>query len=285
MQDLWRSRRTCRACGAAALDPVHDFGPTPLSDRIQPAPESRAPSPRVPLTLCHCSACGMSQLSVDVVAEVLFSADYPYYSSVSPALSAHFEGAAQKIIADRGIGPGSTVVEIASNDGCMLRHFRTAGARVLGLDPAKGPAARANADGVETRTVFFTEALARALRAEGVVADVILANNVLAHVPDPLGLARGIAEVLAPDGIGVIEVPYLVDLMARGAFDTIYHQHACYVLLAPLSRMFGAVGLRIAGVERIAIHGGSLRLTLTRGAGDAPEVAEMIGAEEAAGQT
>jgi SAM-dependent methyltransferase len=248
-------------------------------------PESQQSTPRVPLEVCFCRTCGLSQLTVDVVPEFLYGPDYPYYSSVSPELSRHFEASAQKIIAARHIGPGASIVEAASNDGYLLRHFKAAGARTLGLDPAEGPARFAQERGIETRTVFFGADAARDLVAEGIRADVFLANNVLAHVPDLTGFVEGIATILQPSGLAVIEVPYMVDLVRKQEFDTIYHQHLCYFLVTNLSRLFAGSGLCLANVERITVQGGSLRLYIVHGPQDGRDAMDLIDWEEREGFT
>jgi SAM-dependent methyltransferase len=279
----WSRIAACRACGAPDLDPVVDFGATPLSDRLTRTPDSAAPAARVPLQIVWCAACRLPQLSVDVAPEAIYDAEYPYFSSVSPHLNRHFAALAQDVITRHGIGPGSTVVEAASNDGYLLRHFQAAGARVLGFDPSSGPAGVAQAAGIPTRIAFFGRASAAALVAEQGQVDLFLANNVLAHVPDLQGFVQGIAHVLRPGGVAVIEVPYLADLVDQHAFDTIYHQHLCYFSLHSLHRLFDAAGLGLTRVTRQDIHGGSLRLELVKGAPCATEVIAQVDAETAEG--
>jgi SAM-dependent methyltransferase len=282
---LWEITNSCRVCGHPSLDPVFSFGATPLADKLQRDPNSRAPAPEAPLEGVHCSVCGLTQLSVSVDPEFLFGTDYPYYSSVSPALAQHFELSAREIIDAEGIGPGSTVIEAASNDGVMLRHFLGAGAIVMGFDPAAGPARKAIESGVDTRIEFFGAGAAEQLVEQGVRADVFLANNVLAHVPEPRGFVSGIARLLQPKGVAVLEVPYLVDLVEGAEFDTIYHQHLCYFALAPLQKLFSEAGLAIADAQRIAIHGGSLRLQVRHGESTGPRAQALIDAETRAGWT
>ncbi|MEO0682973.1 MAG: methyltransferase, partial [Pseudomonadota bacterium] len=185
----------CRACGAP-LEDLHAFGETPLADRLM-RPGSGAPDYLAPLTLAHCPSCALCQIRETVEPRVLFGADYPYYSSVSPALIRHFRASAEGLIERLGLGPGSFVVEPASNDGAFLAAFAEAGIDVLGVDPADGPAAAANARGVPTRAEFFTRALAERVAAEGRRADLIAAHNVLAHVADTHDFAGGIAALLA----------------------------------------------------------------------------------------
>jgi SAM-dependent methyltransferase len=154
----------------------------------------------------------------------------------------------------------SFVLEAASNDGYMLRNFVEEGIPVLGIDPAVDPAKAAQENGINTRCTFFTEQLAHELREDGLRADVFLGNNVLAHVPDLNGFVEGIRTILKPDGVAVIEAPYVVDLVDHGEFDTIYHQHLCYFSVTALDRLFRRHNLYLNRIERIPIHGGSLRL-------------------------
>ena len=152
---FWEWTTRCRACGRPQLIPVTSFGDVALADKLRRMPHSADPAPKVPLELVYCEGCSLSQLSVSVSPSILFDAEYPYYSSVSPTLSRHFEENARRIIAMYGVGRGATVIEAGSNDGCMLRHFKQAGAHVLGFDPASGPASAAIERGVDTRIGFF----------------------------------------------------------------------------------------------------------------------------------
>ncbi len=252
----------CRSCGGG-LDVLHRFGETPIADRIV-RPDDDAPEFRAPLSLALCEGCGLAQIEETVAPAALFGGDYPYYSSVSPALKRHFTASAEAIIEARGLGPDALVIEAASNDGYMLEAFLAAGVPVLGVDPASGPAAVAIEKGVPTIVDFFGQALASRLVAEGRRADVFLANNVLAHVADLNGFVAGIATVLKPDGVAVVECPYLVDLVDHGEFDTIYHQHLCYFSVQALAPLFERHGLALNDVERTKVHGGSLRLFVGR---------------------
>jgi SAM-dependent methyltransferase len=279
----WQPTSHCRACKHDALLPVFDFGDMPLADRLEDMPDSENPAPRAPLALLYCPTCTLVQLSVSVSPAFLFDDRYPYYSSVSPSLSAHFASSAERIIASHDVGPGSLVLEAASNDGYMLRHFKAAGADVLGFDPASGPATTAIRAGIDTRISFFDLEQARKLAAAGTRADVFLANNVLAHVPDLTGFAEAIACILKPDGIVVIEVPYLADLVLGNEFDTIYHQHLCYFTLTSLAKLFAMAGLRLDHAERISVHGGSLRLFVKRGTGTGVGAKTLIEREVAEG--
>jgi SAM-dependent methyltransferase len=256
----FRTETHCRSCGGTQLEDVLDLGESPLADRL-PTAERLDDDPSATLTLAFCPACTLVQIRETVPPEILFCNDYPYFSSVSPALLDHFRESAENIIADRRLDGDSFVVEAASNDGYMLQNFARRGCRVLGIDPADGPVAAARDRGIDTLETFFSEDLAQKLRSDNPCgADVFLANNVLAHVPDLNGFVRGIRTVLADDGIAVIEAPYLVDLIDELEFDTIYHQHLCYFSVTALSALFERHDLHLNRVERTSIHGGSLRL-------------------------
>lgn len=257
---LAQAIRGCRACGCDRLLPVIDLGRTPLADRLA-SPDDPPGSDRTePLELVMCGACALVQITVTVPPADLFGQGYPYHSSVSPALRAHFAAAAAAHLGRYRLDRHHRVVEIASNDGVMLRHFVARGIPALGIDPSPGPAAAARAAGVPTLDAYFDGALADRLAGDGWSADLVLAANVLAHVPDPVDFAAGIARLLRPGGHAVFEVPDLGDLVQGLAFDTIYHQHLCYFSLTSLEALLGRGGLRVVDVERLAIHGGSLRV-------------------------
>jgi SAM-dependent methyltransferase len=266
------ARRPCRACGASGLRPVVDLGQTPLADALLTAEALAHPEPRYPLEVAFCPACTLVQLLETVPPPTLFGPDYPYYSSFSDLILAHQRDNARELIAARGLGPRHLVVELASNDGYLLRHFVEHGIPVLGIDPAPGPARAAEAVGVTTRCEFFTLELARELVTRGIRADVVLANNVLAHVADTNGFVAGIALLLADDGLAVVEVPYVRDLVDKAEFDTIYHEHLCYFSATSLDRLLRRHGLFVSEVRRIPVHGGSLRLYV----GKRPAVAESV---------
>ncbi len=250
----------CRSCGAAGLELILSFGTTPLADRLLTADQLDRPEITAPLDLVRCPRCSLVQISVSVDPRILFCEDYPYFSSVSKALLVHSRDNALDLIRERRLGTGSLVVELASNDGYMLRNFVEREIPVLGIDPADGPARAAIAAGVPTMCTFFTEDLARELRSQGRRADVVIANNVLAHVPDLNGFVEGIRVLLKDSGVAVIEAPYLKDLMEKCEFDTIYHQHLCYFSVTALVDLFERHGLSLNRIKRVPIHGGSLRL-------------------------
>ncbi|GAB4568746.1 MAG: class I SAM-dependent methyltransferase [Anaerolineae bacterium] len=250
----------CRSCGQRGLETIIAFGETPIADRLLTEEQLSQWEPMVPLTLAFCPHCSLLQIIETVPPDILFGGDYPYFSSVSPTLLKHSRDNALELIERRKLGPESLVIEVASNDGYMLKNFVAAGIPVLGIDPAKGPAAAAQKAGIPTLCTFFGRDLARQLRDEGRQADIVIANNVLAHVPDLNGFVAGIGTVFKDDGMAVIEVPYAIDLIEKGEFDTIYHQHLCYFTVTALDALFRRHGLYLNDIRHLSIHGGSLRL-------------------------
>nr|MCU0566016.1 class I SAM-dependent methyltransferase [Oculatellaceae cyanobacterium Prado106] len=250
----------CFSCGETHLKPILDFGHTPLADALLTADQLHQPEMTAPLKLVFCPTCSLVQITESVSPEILFCRDYPYFSSVSPSLLKHFADSAQSLIRSRSLTPNSLVIEAASNDGYLLKNFSAQGIPVLGIDPADGPAEAAQQANIPTLCTFFGQGLAQQLRDEGKAADVFLANNVLAHVPDLNGFVAGIHILLKETGVAVIEVPYLVDLVEHCEFDTIYHQHLCYFSVTALDRLFRRHHLFLNDIKRTRIHGGSLRL-------------------------
>jgi SAM-dependent methyltransferase len=250
----------CRACNHVGLELILSFGHTPLADRLLATDQLSETELTAPLDLAFCPNCTLVQITESVPPEILFGEDYPYFSSVSQTLLNHSRENAEELIASRNLGPQSLVVEVASNDGYMLKNFQERGIPVLGIDPAKGPALAAEKAGVPTLCTFFNNELAKQFRAEGRLADIVIANNVLAHVPDLNGFVEGLCLILKETGTAVIEVPYLMDLIDKCEFDTIYHQHLCYFSVTALDLLFRRHSLFLNHVKRLRIHGGSLRL-------------------------
>lgn len=277
--------KRCRCCESDRLETVLDFGETPLADRLLNEATLGQPEPVCPLSVVFCRDCSLLQIRETVPPEILFPGDYPYFSSVSDGLLRHFEGNVEDARARRPVDAGSLVVELASNDGYLLRNYRAAGIPVLGIDPAEGPVREARARGIDTLHGFFTSELADRLRAQGIFADIVHANNVLAHVPDTNGFVSGIAAILKRDGLVVVECPYVYDLILKCEFDTIYHQHLCYFSLHALCALFGRHGLYINDVRRIAIHGGSLRLFIGKTNEPEESVRQLLRDETEAGVT
>jgi SAM-dependent methyltransferase len=273
---------TCRGCGTSGLEVVLDLGEMPLANAILTEEDLARPEPRYPLVMAYCPECWLVQITETVPPDLLFR-EYAYFSSVSDAFVEHSRVIAERLIAQRGLGPDSLVIELASNDGYLLQHYARAGVPVLGIDPARNIAEVATARGVPTLAEFFTRDLADELATSGRMADVVHANNVIAHIPDLNGFVAGIARILKPEGVAVIETPYLRELVERLEFDTIYHEHLFYHSLTALSRVFERNGLSVVDVERIAVHGGSLRVLAMRSGAEGPsEAVRSLLAEETA---
>jgi len=254
----------CRSCQQPGLEVFLDLGWTPLADRILSAEQLKEPEPCYPLEVAFCPGCKLVQILETVPPDVLFCDKYPYYSSFSPSLLQHSRENVMDLIKTRFLNSESFVVELASNDGYLLKNYAEMGIPCLGIDPAEGPAKNAEKIGVPTLTTFFTNELARKLRKDGQSADVIHANNVLAHVADTNGFVKGISMLLKQNGVAVIEVPYLKDLIDHCEFDTIYHEHLCYFSVTALDNLFRRHSLFLNEVKRLPIHGGSLRLYVGR---------------------
>ena len=255
-----RTDAHCRSCDSKDLSVFLSLGHLPLSDGFLEARQLVDNEPRYPLDVAFCATCSLVQILETVPPEELFGADYPYFSSFTDTLLKHSEANVKERISERNLNPSSLVVELASNDGYLLQYYKAAGVPVLGIDPAPGPVAAARAKGIETLEAFFGSEFARQLAVEGRRADVIHANNVLAHVADTNGFVEGIATLLKDDGVAVIECPYVKDLIQHGEFDTIYHEHLCYFSVTALRALFRRHGLFITRVVPLAIHGGSLRV-------------------------
>ncbi len=248
----------CRFCGTNLRHVFLDLGQQPAANSYV-VPGHEAAEPRFPLKVRVCEACFLVQADAPVSPDAIFS-DYAYFSSFSDSWVAHAHAYAEKMRQQLALGPHSLVIEIASNDGYLLQHFKAAGVPVLGIEPAANVAAVAQERGIDTRVAFFGTATARALASAGVQADLIAANNVLAHVPDIGDFCAGFALVLKDDGVATFEFPHLLNLMAKVQFDTIYHEHFSYLSLLAVERVFAASGLKAVDVERLPTHGGSLRV-------------------------
>ncbi|MDT7542576.1 MAG: hypothetical protein QOE33_2480 [Acidobacteriota bacterium] len=264
----------CRSCGEGHLRVVLSLGRTPLANALVAREQLDAPEETFPLDLAFCPACALVQITETVPPEKLFR-EYLYFSSFSDTMLAHARSVAERLTRERGLGADSLVVEAASNDGYLLQYYRAAGVPVLGIEPATNIARVAEERGVETVCEFFGAELAAQLAAGGKRADVFHANNVLAHVADLNGFVRGAATLLKESGIAVFEVPYVKEMIDRNEFDTIYHEHLCYFSLTALDRLFRRHGLIIEDVERLPIHGGTLRISARRDAGT-QEVSDSV---------
>ncbi len=253
----------CRSCGHNNLKLILSLGQTPLANALLTEEQLGQQEARYPLDLVFCPDCTLVQITETVPPEKLFR-EYVYLSSFSDTVLGNAKAIADRMMTSRQLNSESLVVEIASNDGYLLKNYTQYGIPVLGIEPALNVARVAEERGIRTLREFFDEPLARKLHDDGKSADVIHANNVLAHVADLNGMVAGIAVLLDPAGVAVIEVPYVKDLIDFVEFDTIYHEHLCYFSLTTLHRLFSRHILRIVDVECIPIHGGSLRILAQR---------------------
>jgi len=271
---------SCSACGSSSLALVLALGETPLANRLLTAAQLTEPEPRFPLDVVLCSGCSLVQITERVSPELLFR-EYAYFSSFSDTMQKHAAALAERLVSERRLGRDSLVIEIASNDGYLLTHVQKAGVPVFGVEPARNIAKVAQERGVPTVSEFFGQTLAERLVAQGRRADVIVANNVMAHVPDINGVVAGVRALLAARGVFVMETPYVKDLVDSLELDTIYHEHLFYYSLTSLDALMRGNGLAIIDVERISIHGGSLRVTAAIAGAEPPRpaVAELLEAE------
>jgi len=264
-------------------DPFLDLGAQPLANAFVRAEDAARPDPRFPLAVAYCGRCHLVQLTETAPPETLFD-EYLYFSSYSDHFVAHARAMAGALVERFGLGAGRRVLEIASNDGYLLQFFQAHGMAVLGVEPARNVAEAARGRGIPTLTRFFgPDAVSEIVGTFGRAA-VIVGNNVLAHVPAVNGFLAAVAACLEPDGAAVFEFPYLGDLLARTAFDTIYHEHVFYYSLAAVEALAARAGLETFDVERQRVHGGSLRVFLQAGGARPVEPAvARLRADEAAG--
>ncbi|WCJ58956.1 class I SAM-dependent methyltransferase [Fontisphaera persica] len=276
----------CRSCGAAGARLILDLGTQPLANNLLREEDLARPEPRFPLRLVVCPACWLLQIADDVPPVQLFS-EYLYFSSFSDTMLRHAQSAAERYCREFQLGPQNLVIEIASNDGYLLKNFVAAGVPCLGIEPAANIARVAVEKGIPTLVEFFGLALARRLAQEGRQADVILGNNVFAHAPDTNDFVAGLKHLLKPGGRVILEFPYGVEFLQNTEFDTIYHEHVYYFTLTALQPLFARHGLKMVDVERLPIHGGSLRLFAAHAGSlrPAPSVAARLEEEARLGLT
>jgi SAM-dependent methyltransferase len=272
----------CRCCNENGLEVFLDLGMSPLADRFLTPEQLQLPEPKYPLQVAFCPSCSLVQILQTVAPQELFCDNYPYFSSFSPGLLEHAYENVMDLIRSRRLSSENFVVELASNDGYLLKNYVASGIPCLGIDPAEGPADAAEAAGVPTLCEFFTVELAQKLRDEGKSADIIHANNVLAHVADTGGFVKAIATLLKENGTAVIEFPYVKDLIDHVEFDTIYHEHLCYFSVTAVDRLLRRHGLYLNDVRRLAIHGGSLRLYVEKHENVGDSVQSLINIEKTA---
>ena len=281
------TRRTrCRACGSWRLQRVLSLGPTPLANAFLQSEQEFATEPSYPLDLYFCATCSLVQLLDVIDPEVLFR-HYIYVTGTSDTIAAHNARYAQTVVERLGLGSDDLVIEVASNDGSLLRCFQPYGVRTLGIEPAVNIAALARAFGVETVNVFLNPDTAEMVREQYGGAAAVIGNNVLAHVDDPVAFLSACRRLLRPDGQIIIEVPYVRDMLDRLEYDTIYHEHHCYFSVTTLLRLCDATGLALTQIDYVPVHGGSLRMyaSIESGEGHSPAVLALAAEEETAGLT
>ncbi len=284
---LHHLRRGCRACGGLLLTQFLDLGPQPLANSLPRSPEEFTTELFFPMGVYLCEDCGLVQL-VDVIDPELLFRDYIYVTGTSETIAAHNIGYARTVVELLGMRATDLVVEVASNDGSLLRCFQQHGVRTLGVEPARNIAELARAAGVETVSEFFTEAAGPVIRASHGPAKAVIGNNVLAHVDEPVGFLRGAAALIAEDGLVITEVPYLREFVDRLEYDTVYHEHLCYFSISALMRLAERAGLSILRVDHVPVHGGSVRMYAgprARHPGHASAVEALAAAERADGLT
>jgi C-methyltransferase C-terminal domain/Putative zinc binding domain/Methyltransferase domain len=253
-------RRThCRVCGSQRLRPFLDLGLQPLANAFPRSALEFEAEARYPLVVHFCEDCSLVQVLDVIDPEVLFR-DYIYVTGTSTTIAEHNVRYAKSVIEQTGAKPDDLIVEVASNDGSLLRCFQPHGVRTLGIEPASNIAVLARAAGVETIDEFFDHELAVTLRRTRGQAKAVIGNNVLAHVDDTRGFLAGFREMLSDDGLAIVEVPWLGELLNRLEYDTVYHEHLCYFSVSSLMRLCDAVGLSVRRIDHVPVHGGSIRM-------------------------
>lgn len=256
---VYHRRETCRACGEKSLRLFLPLGNQPLANSFLKSSDEFAEELFFPLDTHFCESCSLVQIPDVVDPEVLFR-HYLYVTGTSDTIAQHNRAYAQSVTDMLWLTGDDLVVEVASNDGSLLRCFQDFGVKTLGVDPATNVAAMARANGVETINEFFNLDTAKKIRAEYGPAKAVIGNNVLAHVDDTQNFLRGCKEVIGKEGLVIIEMPYLGDLLNRTEYDTIYHEHLCYFSVNSLMRLCESAGLVIVRMDHVPIHGGSLRM-------------------------
>lgn len=280
-------RAFCRACGNDRFRLVLSLGPTPLANSFLPSLNGSSEEPSFPLDLYFCETCSLVQLLDVIDPEVMFR-HYVYVTGISDTIAAHNIQYARTVNEILKMGADDLVIEVASNDGSLLKCFNAHGMRTLGIEPARNVAEMARSNGVETIDEFFNACTAKQVRAAYGPAKAVIGNNVLAHVDDTQDFLCGCRALLDDDGLVIIEVPYLREMLERLYYDTIYHEHHCYFSVTTLLRLCDAVGLSILRVDHLPVHGGSLRIYAglpAQNGGHAKPVLEMAARERRAGMS
>jgi C-methyltransferase C-terminal domain/Putative zinc binding domain/Methyltransferase domain len=277
----------CRHCDASVTLPFVDLGSSPPSNAYLTPAQLQAPESYFPLRVLVCESCWLVQTEDFAGFDDMFSAEYAYFSSFSNTMMQHVKAYSQVMTERFGLTAQSCVVEVASNDGYLLKNFKAAGIPCYGVEPTASTAKAARDIGIESIEEFFGQTLAKRLAAEGRHADLTAANNVLAHVPDINDFVRGFEILLKPQGVSTFEFPHLMNLVKDAQFDTIYHEHFSYLSFTAVRTIFKANGLDVFDVEEIPTHGGSLRVYAQKSSTGkhaiSPRVAELLAREEALG--
>ena len=250
----------CRHCGESLTHTFLDLGHAPPSNAYLSATDLSRPETYYPLKIMVCEHCWLVQTADYAKADALFNSEYAYFSSTSSGWLAHAARYAAQVTEQFALGPNSLVIEVASNDGYLLKNFLVNGIPCLGIEPTASTAQAAEQLGIPVLREFFGETLGQQLAARGQQADLIAGNNVFAHVPDINDFTRGLKGALKQDGVITLEFPHLMRLLEFAQFDTVYHEHFSYLSLYTVNRIFAAAGLRVWHVEELASHGGSLRV-------------------------
>lgn len=253
-------RQTCRVCAETDLSCLIDFGQMPLANSFLTSETEFSSESFYPLGLYYCRTCGLVQL-LDVINPAQLFQDYIYVTGTSDTIAQHNNDYARTVVEQLQLGKEDMVIEVASNDGSLLKCFQSHGVKVLGIEPAGNIAIIANQNGIRTENTFFNLNSAGAILKKYGSARAVIGNNVLAHVDDPRDFLSGMALLVDHDGFVIIEVPYLKELIDRLEYDTIYHEHLSYFSVSALSKLFEKAGLSILKIERLPVHGGSLRIS------------------------
>ncbi|MHB8603126.1 MAG: class I SAM-dependent methyltransferase [Nitrosotalea sp.] len=262
-ENTYKIISSCRSCKGSNLMPYLDLGITPLANGLIKTENVGKDEPKFPLVVCYCKDCSLSQLSVVVNPEILFR-DYFYMSSISNTFKTHCSTISSDLIDTINLDQNDLVVDIASNDGCLLQEFKKRQIKILGVEPAVNLAKLANSCGIETLNHFWDGETATKIAKEYGGAKVITAFNVFAHVDDVHGFVQNIKLALKDDGVFVIEVPYLIDFLEKHEFDTVYHEHLSYFLLKPLQHILEQNGMKITTVKKYPIHGGTIEVRVVK---------------------
>src|SRR3989344_6995433 len=279
--DLCVTKTNCRVCKGTNLAKVLSLGSTPPANAFLKPEDLDKPEPSFPLELFFCKDCSFVQLGHVVSPDLLFG-NYVYTSSTSPVFVAHFKSFASEMAQRFGLSGESLVVDIGSNDGILLRPYKEMGIKIMGVDPAANIAAMATKNGIETMTAFFTAAVAKEIADKKGKASLVTATSVFPHIDNLDDVVEGVKTLLADNGVFIIEAYYLLDLIEKNLFDTIYHEHLSYFTAKTISTLFDRLGMQVFDVEKTDTHGGSLRVFVQRHGGKylvSPNVQQFIAHE------